>query len=60
MSVDVDTHEVDGHAELAAATLKVAGSTNVYDDLEHRAEARIAEIIASQGKAPLPRLASLR
>ena len=60
MSVDVDTHEIDGHAQLAAATLKVAGSTNVYDDLEHRAEARIAEIIASQGRAPLPRLASLR
>jgi membrane fusion protein (multidrug efflux system) len=52
MDADVDTRAGDGPPVAAAATLAVAGGTDVYDDLERQADARVAELIAAQHAAP--------
>jgi membrane fusion protein (multidrug efflux system) len=60
MSVDVDTHDADQSHALASTAIPAAGATTVYGGLERQAEARVAEIIAAQGRVPAGKLASLR
>jgi membrane fusion protein (multidrug efflux system) len=48
VSADIEVHEVSGAPVLATRTTGGVGTTRVYDDLERRAEQRVAEIIAAQ------------
>jgi len=48
VTADIDTHQTTGTPVLATRSTTGVGATGVYDDLERRADRRIADIIAAQ------------